>query len=95
MITWFQKRALSPLPAFFIKANLYLGSNPNLPLFADGGEVGGGALFDCPLIKWKLNTFLLELPQSLSERAHPKDPILPPVRSLPAPSESTRTSCSG
>lgn len=49
MITWFPKGAKSLHSQHFIKA--YLASNPNLPLMADGGEAGGGALFDCSLIK--------------------------------------------
>lgn len=49
MITWFPKRAKSLHSQHLIKA--YLGLNPNLPLIADDGEVAGGALFDCSLIK--------------------------------------------
>lgn len=84
VITLFQKRAVFPLPVLFLKS--YLGSNFNLPLTADGGEVGGGALFDCSLIKWKLNTFLLGLlTQRPSKRAHAKAPILSPAHSLLVP----------
>lgn len=49
MITRFPKRAKSFHSQHFIKA--YLASNLNLLLMADGGEVGGGALFDCSLIQ--------------------------------------------
>ena len=49
MITWFPKGAKSLHSQHFIKA--YLALNPSLPLIADGGDAGGGALFDCSIIK--------------------------------------------